>query len=957
MLGAGHTWAVAIDYRHPVGRDAELEAIAVFLDRVERAAAALVFEGEAGIGKTTVWGRILDAAPTRGFAVLACRPAEAETKLAFASLADLLEPVADGILPLLPPPQRLALEVALLRVSPAGPAPSARAVGMAVLSALRLLAERAPVVVAIDDQQWLDRASAHALAFALRRIHDRRVGVAATARVEGHASEALAGRRCGESDPLGLADAFAGRLERVVIGPLELGGLYHVLRSHLGHVFPRPTLRRITEASGGNPFFALEYARAWLDAGPARAGDPLPVPDNVAGLVQRRLGRLPARVRRLLLTASATAAPTVDLLRVAEGTDPATALGRAVQAGMIHIRDREIRFAHPLFASAVYSSADSETRREIHGRLANVAASPEERARHLAIAATGPDEDVARTLDHASFLARSRGAPDAAGELQELAADLTPIDDVHGCRRRRTAAAEHYFHAGDRARARTLLAAVLADPIVGDERAGALHLLGQIRMQEDSFGDAVGHLTEAEQHAERPALRVAIRGDLLFATFSVGDLARALALGHQALAEAERIAEPGLIAEVLGLVVVSEYVAGRGCDLAGMERALALEDQSRDVQLFRRPVSMAGILAVFDGRLAEGDRLLRRQCEWAIERGEESELPFLLISRARLEWWRGDFAATARCAEGAITLSLQTGNDTMRLTGHLWRAAARGGSGDVAGARADVEATRALIDRTGYVQSEVFLRMNEAALELSLGDAAAVERALAPLVMVIEGSIAGGLVDEAVSFGVPGAAYVLPDAIEALLDQGQVPRAAALLEWLAPRAERLGPWAGAGVARCRALLAAAQGALDAAVDAAEQAVSRWRPLEMPIELGRALVTLGRVRRRRGERRLAREACTEAAAIFRRHAAMLWARRADEELARIPIRRHAGTDLTPTEERVAALAATGQTNQQVSRALFMSPKTVEANLTRIYGKLGIRSRAELGARMSERQARK
>lgn len=931
-----------------IGRGVELDAIAAFLDRVARAPAALVFEGQAGIGKTTMWGRVLDSAPHRGFAVLSCRPAEAEAKLAFASLADLLEPVADEILPQLPTPQRLALEVALLRASPGGPAPSARAVAMAVISAFRLLAAHAPIVLAVDDQQWLDHASAKALAFALRRIGDRRVGVAATTRVHGH----------GAGDPLGLVDAFAGRLQRVVIGPLELSGLHHVLRSHLGYVFPRPTLRRIADASGGNPFLALEYARALLDAGePVRPGVPLPVPHTVAGLVQRRLERLPARARRALLTASAAAAPTLDLVRAAAGSDPTAALGRAAQSGMIHLRDGDIHFAHPLFASAIYSSSAPETRRETHRRLAGVVASPEERARHLAIAAAGPDEDVARALDYASLLARSRGAPDAAGELQELAADLTPIDDVRGRRRRRKAAAEHFFLAGDRAHARTLLAAVLADPMVGDERAGALHLLGQIRTHEDSFSDALGHLTEAEQHAERPALRIAIRCDLSFATFCVGDLARALALAREALVEAERIAEPGLIAEALGPVVMGEFLAGRGFDHAAMGRALALDDQTRGVQLLRRPASVAGILAVLDGRLADGDRLLRRQCEWAAERGEESELPFLLFNRARLEWWRGDFAAAARCAEEVITLSLQTGNETMRLTGLVWRAAARGGSGDVDGARADVDETRALIDRTGYVQGEVLLRMNQAALELSLGDAAAVERALAPLLMVIEGNIAGDLLGEAAGFGVPVAAYILPDAIEALLDLDQTLRAAALLAWLAQRAGRLGPWAGAGVARCRALLAAARGDLDAAVDAAEEAVARWRPLEMPIEHGRALVILGRVRRRRGDRRRARDACTEAATIFRRHAAAIWTRRADEELARIPIRHRAGTDLTPTEERVAELAATGQTNQEVAKALFVSPKTVEANLTRIYTKLGIRSRAELGARMNERQAKK
>ena len=277
----------------------------------------------------------------------------------------------------------------------------------------------------------------------------------------------------------------------------------------------------------------------------------------------------------------------------------------------------------------------------------------------------------------------------------------------------------------------------------------------------------------------------------------------------------------------------------------------------------------------------------------------------------------------------------------MLLFGHLWRGAARAGCGDVLGARADMNESRALIDKTGNTQGELLLRTIQGALEMSLGDAAAVERTAAPLVAAIEatGRVEGIL------------AWFLPDAVEALIELEQVSRAEALLELFA---RREAPWAIAGVARCRSLLAAAQGNLDAASDAGEDAVLRWRQLEMPIELGRALLILGRVRRRRGERRLAREALTEAAAIFRGRGAKLWAERATEELSRIPIRRGASADLTPTEEQVATLVGAGRTNREVARTLFMSPKTVEANLTRIYRKLSLRSRAELGLRMLERR---
>lgn len=924
---------------------AEIEAIDTFLARVVHEAGALLFEGRAGIGKTTVWRQLFARAAERGVTVLTCRPAEAEAKLAFASLVDLLDPVADAMLPQLPEPLRVALDVALMRRSPLDTPPSARAVAMAVLSVLRLLERQAPVVLAIDDQQWLDRASAEALAFALRRLGDRRVGVIGTVRtVEDDVA-----------DPLALRSTYAERLERVPLSPLSMSALHHVLRGQLGVVLSRPVLRRIVEASGGNPFFALEQTRALIDAGAhARPGEPLPVPEPLASVVARRLDRLPPRARRLLLVASAQADPTLDLLRAAGGGDVTVPLRRAERAGVIEIANGQIRFAHPLFASAVYSSAAPATRREVHRRLAGVVATAEERARHLALATIEPDERVACVLDDASQMARRRGAPDSAGELQELAAELTPSHDANGRRRRRTAAAEHFFHAGDRAHARALLEETLADHVTGVERSRVLHLLGQIRGQENSFADAIVHLREALALAGGPASSVPIRCDLAFATFNVGDLARAVSLAREALSEAERLGEPGVIADALGAVVMGEFMAGCGWDRASTDRALRLEDRNRSNQLLLRPTSVAGILNMLDGRLSQADVMLRAQCEWASERGEESELPFLLFNRSRLEWWRGDYPAAARCAEEAIVLALQSGSDTMRLVGLAWRAAARAGLGDVEGARSDLRETRALIDATGYVQGEVFLRMNQAALELSLGDVDAVQRALAPLVAVVEDSAAGSLGGPAAGFGVPIAGYFLPDAVEALVALEQVPRAAALLEWFERRADQVDRWGWASAARCRSVLAVAQGDLDAGATAGEDAVKRWRALEMPIELARALLVLGKVRRRRGERRRAHAALVEAIAIFERHGAILWVARATEELQRIPIRRGAPADLTATEEQVAALAGAGRTNREIARSLFMSEKTVEANLTRIYQKLGIRSRAGLGVRLLERR---
>jgi DNA-binding CsgD family transcriptional regulator len=919
-----------------VGRRVELEAIDPFLDRVTGGGAALVFEGGPGIGKTTVWREAVIRATVRGYTVLPCHPVEPETKLAFASLADLFEPVADAILPHLPDPQRRAFTVALVRAAPEGALPSPRVVATAALTALRRLCDTRPVLLAIDDQQWLDRASAEALAFALRRVGNRRVGVLATARADEP-------RR----DPLRLQAAFPTRVESLRLGPLSTSALHHVIRLHLGHVFPRPTLRRIVDTSDGNPFFALELARALIDAGVhPGAAEPLPVPDTLAMLVARRLERPPARARRVLLFAAVTAAPTVELLARAVGrADVDDALVRAEQARIVECHEGRVRFTHPLLAAAVEASATPAIRREVHARLSTLVAAPEERARHLALATARPDAAVARALDAAALLARRRGAPDAAAELLELAVGLTPAAEGAARRRRRLRAAEHLFQAGNHAHARELLEGVLADGTAGDERASALHVLGRMRGPEGSFVDAVGQLGEALACCGEARARVVMGLDLGFAVYSVGDIPRAISIGREALAEAERLGDRGLIGTALAAIVLGEFMAGLGCDDARLARAIALEGHVEGGQLLHRPSAVAGLIAGYQGRIAAADTLLRETCRWAHERGEESGVPFLLCNLSWFAWWRGDLATAIGHANEALLSAAQTGSDTMRAVATQYRGRARATQGDVAGARADLAECHVLVERARFAQGLAWLLETEGFLELSLGDSLAAARALDPLIALVE----------AMGVGEPITAFFLPDAVEALVGSGELARADKLLESFAERASVLDrPWALASSARCRSLLAAARGDLEAALVDAEDTVRRWDELEMPIELGRGLLALGQVRRRRTERRLAREALERARDVFAAIGARPWMDRASQELGRIPIRRGASHDLTPTEQRVAEFAGRGNTNQQVAKALFMSPKTVEANLTRIYSKLGIRSRAELGARMATRQ---
>ena len=363
--------------------------------------------------------------------MLSARPAEAERELSFSGLGDLLAPALDRV-EALSPPRRRALEVALLLASDEQTAPDPRALGLATLDLLRLLAEEEPLLVAVDDTQWLDPPSRETLAYALRRLDREPIAL-------------LAACRPG-------ADAL-GDSERVVVGPLSVGALHELIRNRIGAV-PRPTLVRVHETSGGNPFFALELVRA-LEGRELPPGEALPVPATLSALTASRFERLGAEAREALLYVAALARPTREVVTAAVGEHAGSALRAAAAAGVIEADGSRLRFTHPLLASVRYGSATRDERARVHRRLAGLVTDAEERGRHLGAAATAPDAGVAAALDEAAAAARARGTPAAAAELAESAVRLTPADDPASGLRRIGTAADHHFAAGStRARAR-----------------------------------------------------------------------------------------------------------------------------------------------------------------------------------------------------------------------------------------------------------------------------------------------------------------------------------------------------------------------------------------------------------------------------------------------------------------------------------------------------------------------
>jgi ATP/maltotriose-dependent transcriptional regulator MalT len=909
-----------------IGREAELAAAQRFVEAIREGPGALVIEGEPGIGKTTVWRQAIREAEGASYRVLSSRPAESETKLSFSSLADLIGPVADEVLPGLPDPQRRGLEAALLRTGGETGAPDQRAVAAGFVSTLMALAQTNPLLVGVDDVQWLDTPSRRVLEFAVRRLGEASIGVLATRRGERAASAPL---RLDRATP-------EHRLERLWLGPLSAAAIHQLVKESLGVALPRPTLVKLQRACGGNPFYALEIAAALRDAGDDQiASGRLPVPGEVSELVSGRIRRLPPSTKEALLAASGLAQPTLELL-------DAEALAPAEEAMLIAISDDgRVTFRHPIFAAAVYDAASAPRRRRLHRKLAGLVTDVEERARHLALATQKPVESVAGVLDRAATRARSRGAPDAAAELAEEACRLTSPRQADELLRRRIDAAEHHFRAGDLGRARTLLSEVISDPEGGAPRAKARFLLASVCHHEHSFPEALELLEKARQEAGNdPRLAAAIDLELAYVHESCGDTSGAEAPAKRALAQVERLGPPSLLAEALAVAAIVDFLLGRGRD-GRIDRALALEDPDRQVPVMIRPSLIAAHLDLYVGRLdSAGERLCRLRRR-VLERGEETDLPFVCTGLAWLECRRGDLDAASRVAEEGLESARQLESEALLGLALAFSAFVAGYRGEESAARTEASEALALFERTGWGHIPIWTLDGLGVLELSLGDFEAADRALGPLLPPVE---AAGLRE-------PIHAFFLPDAIEALIGVGSSERADRLLRMVEDRAGALErTWALAAAARCRGLLVASRGEPDVALRKLDEARRLYEETGMPIELARTLLAKGQIERRARRKALARSSVQEAQEIFERHGARLWAERASAELDSLGLHRSGADELSPAERRVAELAASGSTNREIASTLFMSPKTVEAHLAHCYSKLGIRSRAQLGTRL-------
>jgi DNA-binding CsgD family transcriptional regulator len=921
--------AKAAQTRMLIGREAELDRVEEFLGAIGAGPAALLLEGEIGIGKTTLWNRGLESAADHGQRVLRCRPGERETQLAYAALGDLLADVPEEAMADLPAPQRRALEVALLRAEPDGEQSLQRAVGLGLLGVLRALAAQAPTLIAIDDAQWLDHPSASALAFVARRLQDERIGLFCVRR-----------GAAGSEAPLELDRALpAARFARLTLGDLDTGELELLLRTGLGLTLSRRTLQRVRRATGGNLFFALEIGRALVERGePLDPAEELPIPANLQELVQARLELLPPAARSAAQVAAALARPTVrvvDAALAAAGQAPAAAA--AVAAGVLEQNGERLAFAHPLLATVAYQSLSAPERRALHARLAGILDDPEERARHLALAADEADEAVAAALDGAARRAAARGAPDAAAELLEQARRLTPPAHDDERRRRGIEAAERHFEAGEVGHSRALLEQIVSEAPHGEGRARALVRLGWVCAHEEGFSAGADVFFAAlAEPADDVRLRIEILEGLGWCLHSTRSVPDALEYARSALGLAEELGEPTVLAGALALVAFLETLGGAGVALATIERAVALEHSPPWSQVLGRPDWIHGLLIGWSGALASARDTYSVLYREALDRGDEHSLPFVLFPLARFEFLTGDWASELAHARECQDASMRNGQVGERPFSLAIEAIIEAHLGHVEPAQAKIAEGLRLAERIGVQPAALELLATRGFLELTLGDAAAAERTLDG---VAERARATGFLEPAL-FRFHG------DAIEAKIALGHREEAQRLvteLEQLGTRLQR--PWPLAIAARCRGMLCSALGDGDAAQRALDEALALHDRVGEPFERARTLLVLGTVQRRERKKRLARESLEAALGIFETLGAALWSERARAELARVG-GRATTTGLTATEARVAEMLASGRTYQQAADALFVSPKTVQWNVSKIYRKLGIHSRAEL-----------
>jgi len=597
--------------------------------------------------------------------------------------------------------------------------------------------------------------------------------------------------------------------------------------------------------------------------------------------------------------------------------------------------DGRIAFTHPLLSAAVYESAPAAKRRQVHQFLAERVGDGEERARHLGLAAQGRDESVAKELDRAAEHAVARGATSAASELGRRALELS--DDPRGTQAatRTLALARNLSQIGQTHEAKSLLEATLDFDLSGDLLARVLLQLGGMCWYERDFSGDYAYQLEALRHARDPMLLARIHNEAAWVGEQI-DLD--VAIGHEDAAL--KLVPPGAgpYSFALFFRTYLRLIAGQGADRDAFNRAMSMGHPTEMIDGSPVPFAWHVWMDEFDA----GRDILVAAVARSSALGDEISVQAFLCQLASLECWTGNWTRADDYATQAMQLTDRIASPAYLGSALFARGFVDAHLGRIEEARVAGERIVDLVDDA----NEIHRLMGRWLLGLSALMVEDYEQADRNL------SAAAASVD-ALGIREPVRWRFHPDLVEAVIARGDLERAEKLIARLDQRAVAFPrPWLLSTTARCKGLLCAARGDLDAAVAHMQLAVQSQAAVDMPFERARTLLALGQVQRRRREKRAARLALEEAGAEFGRLGARLWVDRVNRELARIPTRR-ASESLSATEQQIARLAADGLTNREIAERAFVSPKTVEANIARIYRKLDIGSRAELGRAMADK----
>ena len=878
----------------------------------------LLVRGDPGVGKTVLLDHLAGQASGSGCRVARATGVQSEMELAFAGLHQLCAPMLDRA-ERLPVPQRDALSTVLGLA--AGPPPDRFLVGLAVLSLLSEVAAERPLICLVDDEQWLDRASAQALGFVARRLGADPVGLVFSARDPG-------------SELAGLPE-------------LEIGGLRHDdARALLEVALAVPLDPRVRDLiiaeTRGNPLALLELPRG-LSPADLAGGFGLPgARPGAASLIgriedsfARQLAALPDQTRRLVQLAAADPSGDPSLVHRAAGRQgiPVHAEVPAVEAGLVEFGAR-VRFRHPLARSAAYRSAPFSVRQQLHAALAEVtdpATDPDRRAWHRAQAAPGPDEEVAAELEQSAGRAQARGGLAAAAAFLEQSMLLTADPVRHTGRA--LAAAQVSMQAGAFAKALELLAIAEAGPL--DEFASArVDLLrGQIAFVSNLGSDAPSLLLQAAKRLE--PLNLDLARETYLAAWSAASLAGHLA-GAGDVFEVSRAARalsppgdpPRPVDRLLdGLTrLVTDGPAAAVPALRQAVNAFAAGDVSREEGL-----RWGWIAATVLWDENAGRAIIVRQVRLARAAGALEQLPTGLVALAMSDAWRGDFTAAASLIAETNAVAEVTGSRIAPYT-HMFLASLRGNQAELTSL---IAVSNAKATAEGQGVAATYAQWAAAILHNGLGGYAEAFAAAR------QASEHGHLY---VSI------WALPELIEAAVRTGDTQVAAGALEQLAERTQAGGTDFGLGVeARCRALLSDGT----AADDLYREAIGRLGRTPLQPELARARMLYGEWLRREGRRLDAREQLRTAYDMLAAIGMVAFAERARRELIATGevVRKRsaeAATTLTAQEALIARLARDGRTNAEIGAQLYLSARTVEWHLRKVFAKLGIGSRRELNA---------